>query len=157
MSDVTTKNVKEDQCPHVLKLIIQASTSLVAVFLIALDQVGSLLSFSRTSFAKWISDYHWYLYIQAHRRVSRYPGDVWYADTYFMTFGPAHTSAGKLYKYYNLKWTFLSSMLIFEVGSLIGGVAPNFKSLVVGLAIAGVGGAGRSVGGTSIIALSTPT
>jgi MFS family permease len=73
-----------------------------------------------------------------------------------MTFGAAHTSAGKLYKYYDLKWSFLASMFIFEVGSLICGVAPNSKSLVVGRAIAGLGGAGLSVGGTSIIGLSTP-
>jgi MFS family permease len=55
----------------------------------------------------------------------------WYAAAYFMTFGAAHTSAGKLYKYYNLKLSFLSSMLIFEIVSLICGVAPNSKSLVV--------------------------
>jgi MFS family permease len=73
-----------------------------------------------------------------------------------MTFGAAHTSAGKLYKYYNLEWSFLGSMFMFDVGSLICGVAPNSKSLVVGRAIAGLGSAGLSVGGTSIIALSTP-
>jgi MFS family permease len=80
----------------------------------------------------------------------------WYAAAYFMTFGAAHASAGKLYRYYNLKWSFLASMFIFEVGSLVCAVAPNPKSLVVGRAIAGLGAAGLSVGGTSIIALSTP-
>lgn len=73
-----------------------------------------------------------------------------------MTFGAAQTSAGKLYKYFNLKWTFLASMLVFEVGSLICGVAPNSKVLVVGRAIAGLGGAGLSVGGTSIISFTVP-
>jgi MFS family permease len=73
-----------------------------------------------------------------------------------MTFGGTQTSAGKLYKYYNLKWVFIGSMLIFEVGSLICGVAPNSKSLVVGRAIAGLGGAGLSVGGTSIISFTVP-
>lgn len=73
-----------------------------------------------------------------------------------MTFGAAQTSAGKIYKYYNLKWSFLWSMFIFEVGSLICGVAPNSKSLVVGRAIAGLGGAGLSVGGTSIISFTVP-
>lgn len=80
----------------------------------------------------------------------------WYAAAYFMTFGAAHTSAGKLYKYYDIKWSFLVSMIIFEVGSLICGVAPNSKSLVVGRAIAGLGGAGLSVGGTSIISFTVP-
>jgi MFS family permease len=73
-----------------------------------------------------------------------------------MTFGAAQTSAGKIYKYYDLKWSFLISMLIFEVGSLICGVAPNSKTLVVGRAIAGLGGAGLSVGGTSIVSFTVP-
>jgi MFS family permease len=73
-----------------------------------------------------------------------------------MTFGAAQPSAGKIYKYYNLKWSFLTSMLIFEVGSLICGIAPNSKTLVVGRAIAGLGGAGLSVGGTSIVSFTVP-
>lgn len=73
-----------------------------------------------------------------------------------MTFGATQTSAGKIYKYFNLKWSFLVSMFIFEVGSLICGVAPNSKTLIVGRAIAGLGGAGLSVGGTSIIAFTVP-
>lgn len=73
-----------------------------------------------------------------------------------MTFGAAQTSAGKIYKYYNLKWSFLWSMFIFEVGSLICGVAPTSKALVIGRAIAGLGGAGLSVGGTSIISFTVP-
>lgn len=73
-----------------------------------------------------------------------------------MAFGAAQTSAGKIYKYYDLKWSFLISMVIFEVGSLLCGVAPNSKTLVVGRAIAGLGGAGLSVGGTSIISFTVP-
>jgi MFS family permease len=73
-----------------------------------------------------------------------------------MTFGAAQPSAGKIYKYYNLKWSFLMSMLIFEVGSLICGVAPNSKALVAGRAIAGLGGAGLSVGGTCIVSFTVP-
>ena len=80
----------------------------------------------------------------------------WYAAAYFMTFGAAQPSAGKVYRYYNLKWSFLISMLVFEVGSLICGIAPNSKTLVVGRAIAGLGGAGLSVGGTSIVSFTVP-
>lgn len=80
----------------------------------------------------------------------------WYAAAYFMTFGAAQTSAGKIYKYNNLKWSFLMSMLIFEAGSLICGVAPNSKALVAGRAIAGLGGAGLSVGGTCIVSFTVP-
>jgi len=80
----------------------------------------------------------------------------WYAAAYFMTFGAAQTSAGKIFKYYDLKWSFLVSMVIFEVGSLLCAVAPNSRTLVVGRAIAGLGGAGLSVGGTSIVSLIVP-
>lgn len=73
-----------------------------------------------------------------------------------MTFGAAQTSAGKIYKYYNLKWSFLLSMLIFEVGSLICGVAPNSTALVAGRAVAGLGGAGLSVGGICILSFTVP-
>ena len=78
----------------------------------------------------------------------------WYAAAYFMTFGAFQTSAGKVYAHFDLKWSFLLSMLVFEVGSLVCGIAPNSKSLIVGRAIAGLGGAGLSVGGTSIIAFT---
>ena len=73
-----------------------------------------------------------------------------------MTFGGFHAAWGKAFKYFDIKWTFILGLLIFEVGSLICGVAPNSKTLVVGRAIAGVGAAGISVGGTSIIAFSAP-
>ncbi|PNH36828.1 hypothetical protein VD0002_g10286, partial [Verticillium dahliae] len=78
----------------------------------------------------------------------------WYAAAYFMTYGAAQPSAGKLYKYYDIKWTFLASMVVFEVGSLLCGVAPNSKTLVVGRAIAGLGGGALAVGGYSIVSLT---
>jgi MFS transporter, DHA2 family, glioxin efflux transporter len=73
-----------------------------------------------------------------------------------MTFGATQTSAGKIYKYNSLKWSFVVSMLIFEVGSLICGVAPTSNALIIGRAIAGLGGAGLSVGGTSIVSYAVP-
>jgi hypothetical protein len=36
-----------------------------------------------------------------------------------MTFGAAQTSAGKIYKYNSLKWSFIVSMIIFE-SSILG-------------------------------------
>jgi len=71
-----------------------------------------------------------------------------------MTFGGLEAAWGKAFKYFDLKITFLVSMFIFEVGSLLCGVAPNSKALIVGRVIAGIGGAGLSVGGTSIVAFS---
>ena len=73
-----------------------------------------------------------------------------------MTFGATQPSAGKIYKYFDLKWSFLFSMLVFEVGSLICGVAQSSVMLIVGRAIAGLGGAGLSVGGTTIVSFTVP-
>ncbi|CAO2649651.1 Nn.00g070360.m01.CDS01 [Neocucurbitaria sp. VM-36] len=132
-----TEQMNEDQYPHGLKLVLLSGASIIAVFLIALDQ-----TIIGTAIPKITDDFHGL-------------NDVsWYAAAYFMTFGASQTSAGKIYKYYNLKWSFLVSMLVFEVGSLVCGAAPNSKALVAGRAIAGVGGAGLSVGGTSIIAFT---
>ena len=73
-----------------------------------------------------------------------------------MTFGGFHAAWGKAFKYFDIKWTFILALLIFEVGSLICGAAPVSKALVTGRAMAGVGAGGISVGGTSIIAFSSP-
>ncbi|EGY14473.1 MFS gliotoxin efflux transporter GliA [Verticillium dahliae VdLs.17] len=72
----------------------------------------------------------------------------------FMTYGAAQSSGVKLYKSYDIKRTFLASMVVFEVGSLLCGVAPNSKTLVVGRAIAGLGGGALAVGGYSIVSLT---
>ena len=72
-----------------------------------------------------------------------------------MTFGGLEASWGKVYKFFDLKWTFIVSIVIFEIGSLLCGVAPTSKVLIIGRVIAGIGGAGISVGGTSIVAFST--
>lgn len=45
---------------------------------------------------------------------------------------------------------------MFEVGSLICGVAPNSTALIVGRAIAGVGAAGLSSGAYTIVGFAAP-
>ena len=56
----------------------------------------------------------------------------------------------------SLKWTFVGAVLIFEVGSAICGASPNSVALIVGRAIAGIGGAGIFSGALIIIAKSVP-
>jgi MFS family permease len=58
---------------------------------------------------------------------------------------------GKAFKYFDLKITYLISVFIFELGSLICGVSPNSTALIVGRAIAGIGGAGIAGGSYTII------
>jgi MFS family permease len=60
--------------------------------------------------------------------------------------------SGKLYQYFSLKWTYLVFLFVFEVGSLICGVATNSEMLIVGRAVAGSGSAGLFSGALVIIA-----
>jgi MFS family permease len=75
----------------------------------------------------------------------------WYGSAFFLTVGAFQAVWGKAYKYFALKPTFLLSVFIFEVGSLICGVAPNSTALIVGRAVAGAGGAGIASGAYTII------
>ncbi|RMZ66113.1 HC-toxin efflux carrier TOXA [Pyrenophora seminiperda CCB06] len=116
-----------------------AGASIFGVFLISLDQtiLGTAIPKITTDFGGL--------------------NDVsWYSAAYFMTFGGLEASWGKAFKYFDIKWTFVLTLFIFEIGSLICALAPNSNALIVGRAIAGVGAAGISVGGTSIVAFSTP-
>ncbi|KAL8871193.1 MAG: hypothetical protein Q9174_002926 [Haloplaca sp. 1 TL-2023] len=80
----------------------------------------------------------------------------WYGSAFFLTLASFQSTWGKGYKYFPLKTTFLTAIFIFELGSLICGVAPDSTALIVGRAIAGAGGAGIASGAYTIIAISAP-
>jgi MFS family permease len=63
---------------------------------------------------------------------------------------------GRIYKFYSTKWVFLTAIGLFEIGSLICGLAPNSNTLIVGRAIAGVGSAGIFSGGMMILFHTIP-
>jgi predicted MFS family arabinose efflux permease len=62
---------------------------------------------------------------------------------------------GKVYAQFNVKWTYIISVFVFEVGSALCGAAPNIDSLIVGRAICGVSGAGMYVGLMTQLAVTT--
>ncbi|KAL2018067.1 hypothetical protein VTK56DRAFT_1299 [Thermocarpiscus australiensis] len=76
----------------------------------------------------------------------------WYSATLFMTNGGFQSSWGKAYRYFPLKMTFVLSIAVFELGSLICAVAPNSTTFIIGRAINGLGAAGIGRGGYTIIA-----
>ncbi|KAH8803447.1 DNA repair protein RAD50 [Xylogone sp. PMI_703] len=80
----------------------------------------------------------------------------WYASAFFLTVASSQSSWGKLYKYFPLKTVFLIAIGVFELGSLICGVAPNSVALIVGRSITGLGAAGVLSGCYIIIAFSVP-
>lgn len=53
----------------------------------------------------------------------------------------------------SVKRVFLCTVALFEVGSLICGIAPNSTTLIVGRAVAGLGSAGIFSGALIIIAV----
>lgn len=73
-----------------------------------------------------------------------------------MTFGGFQSMWGKLYHFFHLKLWFLIAIGIFEVGSLVCGVAPNSTAFIVGRAIAGLGAAGVAAGAFTIIGFIAP-
>ena len=59
---------------------------------------------------------------------------------------------GKLFAELSMKYVYLATMAVFEVGSIICAAATSSTVLIVGRAIAGIGGAGI-VAGSLIVGL----
>ncbi|KAJ0413761.1 major facilitator superfamily domain-containing protein [Aspergillus carlsbadensis] len=75
----------------------------------------------------------------------------WYGSSYMLTSASFNPVFGRLYQLYSTKWIFLSSIVVFEVGSALCGAAPNSTAFIIGRAIAGLGSAGIFSGGMMII------
>lgn len=80
----------------------------------------------------------------------------WYGSSYLLTTCATQLIYGKFYTFYSIKWVYLVALAIFELGSLICGVAPNSTALIIGRAVAGVGAAGIFSGAILIIASTVP-
>ncbi|KAJ5115390.1 MFS transporter [Penicillium alfredii] len=81
---------------------------------------------------------------------------AWYGSSYLFTTCAVQLMFGKFYTFYPAKWVFLSGLFIFELGSLICGVAPTSTALIVGRSVAGLGAAGIFSGAIIIIASTVP-
>lgn len=80
----------------------------------------------------------------------------WYGSAYLLTLSAFQLFFGRLYSIFNIKWTFLLTLFVFEIGSLICALAPNSTVLIIGRAIAGVGSAGLFSGSLIILAFTVP-
>jgi len=63
---------------------------------------------------------------------------------------------GKIYTNFRTKYTYLTFLAIFELGSLLCGVAQSSNMLIVGRAVAGMGASGLMNGGLTGIAACVP-
>ncbi|KAH8429243.1 uncharacterized protein LDX57_006910 [Aspergillus melleus] len=63
--------------------------------------------------------------------------------------------AAAFYAVFDLKMLFISSVVLFEVGSVLCGAAPNMNALIVGRVLAGLGGSGVYIGILNYFSLCT--
>lgn len=80
----------------------------------------------------------------------------WYGSAFFMTLAAFQAVFGKAYKFFPLKFVFLVSIVVFEIGSLVAALAPSSVAVIVSRAIQGAGGAGITGGCYIIAAFITP-
>lgn len=80
----------------------------------------------------------------------------WYGSAYMLTSCALTLAFGKIYTFYSTKWVYLTALSIFELGSLICGVAPSSLGLIIGRAVAGLGAAGLFSGAILIITQMVP-
>ncbi|RYN16267.1 Efflux pump [Alternaria arborescens] len=80
----------------------------------------------------------------------------WYGSSYLLTTTSLQPSFGKIYTYFDVKYTYLLALVIFEVGSIICAAATSSPMFIVGRAVAGAGAAALYSGGMTIIGFSVP-
>ncbi|KAI9887005.1 MAG: MFS sugar transporter [Watsoniomyces obsoletus] len=133
------QNEEGVEYPGGFKLAVISVSLCFAVFLVALDQTIIATAIPR------ITDYFNAL------------DDVgWYGSSYLLTTCAFQLMFGKLYTFFSIKIVFLAAIGVFELGSLICGVAPTSTALIIGRAIAGMGTSGIFSGALIIIAHSVP-
>ncbi|OKL61991.1 hypothetical protein UA08_02545 [Talaromyces atroroseus] len=80
----------------------------------------------------------------------------WYGTAYLLACASLQPLAGKVYSNFRSKNIYLGCFFVFEVGSLICGVATSSNMLIIGRAIAGIGSSGLMNGGLTILSASMP-
>lgn len=81
---------------------------------------------------------------------------TWYAASYLITSCATQLLWGRIYTFYSTKTVYLIAIFLFEIGSLVCGVAPTSTAFIVGRAIAGMGSAGIFSGSSVVITEITP-
>ncbi|OAA61305.1 Major facilitator superfamily domain, general substrate transporter [Cordyceps fumosorosea ARSEF 2679] len=115
--------------PKTLKFWLVLLSTFTSMFLVALDR-----TIIATAVPRITDDF-------------KSQGDIgWYGSAYMLTTAACQLVFGRIYSFYDLKWTFLASIVLFEIGSAVCGAAPSSVVFIVGRAIAGLGSAGIMTG-----------
>lgn len=75
----------------------------------------------------------------------------WYTSAYMLATSCSQLVFGRIYTHYNMKWTLLICIVVFEVGSVVCGAAPDSQTLIAGRAIAGAASAGIFTGSMMVM------
>ncbi|KAL1895631.1 hypothetical protein Sste5346_005100 [Sporothrix stenoceras] len=121
------------------KLVFLLVSVLTSMFLVALDR--TIIS---TAIPQITDEFH------------SLPDVGWYGSAYLLTCCSFQLLYGKIYTFFPIKWVFLFSILLFEVGSTVCGAAPTSAGFIVGRAVAGVGAAGIFAGAIVCIVHAVP-
>jgi MFS family permease len=81
---------------------------------------------------------------------------AWYPSAFLICQCTLLPLAGRVYTYFPFKISFISFLVVFEVGSLVCATAPSSPVLVVGRAICGLGGSGLINGALAIVVIASP-
>ncbi|OHW97706.1 MFS aflatoxin efflux [Colletotrichum incanum] len=81
---------------------------------------------------------------------------AWYGSAYLFTQCASQLLFGKIYSFFSIKGTFLTSLFLFEIGSAICGAAPSSIAFIIGRAVSGFGAAGILSGIIVIIVHAIP-
>ncbi|KAF0452659.1 MFS general substrate transporter [Gigaspora margarita] len=125
INDQEAQTVEDDGLIHGAELFLVTVGLSFAIFLAALDQ--TIVS---TALPKIVSDFNGLDQIS------------WVATSYLLTSTSFSPIYGKLSDIFGRKATFLFTIFIFELGSLLCGIANNMVSMIIYRAIAGIGGGG---------------
>lgn len=90
--------------------------------------------------------------IQRLGEISKLP---WVGTSFALGAVATMLSWGKAYGVFDIKWLYITHIFLFEVGSALCGAAPTMNALIVGRAIAGLGGSGMYVGCLNYLSVTT--
>ena len=79
----------------------------------------------------------------------------WLAGAFLIGAAATNLVWGKIYAGFEAKSMYIACVILFEAGSALCGGAPSMNALIVGRAIAGVGGSGLYVGVMTLISVTT--
>ncbi|KAJ7663449.1 major facilitator superfamily domain-containing protein [Mycena rosella] len=128
-----------DDFPHGIKLALLTLALCLSVFLVALDNTIIATAIPKiTDQFKSLDDVGWY------------------GSAYLLTTAATQLLFGKFYTFMPIKWVYVAAIVLFEVGSVVCGAAPNSTALIIGRAIAGLGSAGIFSGAMIIVAHTVP-